>query len=142
MQKKQSIKIKKSWGVPPPRCHLYIYVFDHLKLLRTIPHYILSRISVDWCAQVILIPCVSIILSSLVFKSNCNLPKGYHYCYAGLDIIWLCSAAGCLHFVVHLFLLIYVPGRFFIMLWLPCFFISFPRGLPPLPPRTPQGVRI
>jgi len=88
-------------------CHVYIYAFDHVKVLRHIPACNFATMDVDWWAQAMLAPCCSLILSCLVFKANC---QGYGYCLKGPSLFWTCTMAWWVHLVLHLVLLIcFVP---------------------------------
>merc|ERR1719498_278527 len=50
--------------------HLYIYMLDHWHVLRIVPGCYFASDVIDWYAQVMLAPCVGLILSCLVFKSG------------------------------------------------------------------------
>jgi len=89
--------------------HAYIYLFDHLRVIKTIPKCIYSTMEVDWWAQWMLAPITATILSCLVFKANC---QDYGYCVAGMQLIEYCTAAWIFHFVMHVLLLIYVVPLF------------------------------
>merc|ERR1719447_2074711 len=52
--------------------HVIIYAIDHYKVLRCIPSCYYAQNNVDWWAQwMMCIPC-GLILSSAVFKANCQ----------------------------------------------------------------------
>jgi hypothetical protein len=90
--------------------HIYIYCYDHYKVLRIIPQIEFSTMVVDWWAQVMLAPCCGMILSCLVFKAS---GQGYFGIYIdGAALIITCSAAFALHCLVHILVLIYVVPRF------------------------------
>merc|ERR1719343_123286 len=75
-------------------CHMFIYAFDHWKVLRNIPACTYASMEVDWWAQFMFAPCISIILSALIFKANC---QGYGFCFEGYSLLAICT----LGFVVH-----------------------------------------
>lgn len=89
--------------------HVFIYAFDHYRVLRTIPSCIFASFDVEWCAQAMLAPCCGLILSVLVFKSNC---EGHGYCLQDKPLVAACTGAFILHTIVHWLLLIYVVPRF------------------------------
>jgi hypothetical protein len=85
--------------------HAWIYCFDHYKVLHCIPlTKIVSKEVDDW-AQVIMAGLCGMILSALVFKSNCEPYNMHGYCMQGYDLIYATVFAGVGHFVLHLFLL-------------------------------------
>jgi len=85
--------------------HVFIYFYDHCRVLRVVPKCTFSTNQVDYFCQAMLAPCTGIILSSLVFKANCH---GYGYCVEGPMVIAIPAAAWILHVVVHLFLVMVV----------------------------------
>jgi hypothetical protein len=90
--------------------HLIIYAFDHWRVLNTIPQCVFAMMDVDWWSQAMLAPCVSTILSCLVFKANCN---GYGYCITGWwPLVATCSYAWIAHLIFHLLVLRYVVPLF------------------------------
>lgn len=82
--------------------HVYIYLFDHLKVLKTIPACVYATMEVDWYAQWMLAPITATILSCLCFKANCQM---YGYCITGMALIEACTACWFAHFLLHWFLL-------------------------------------
>jgi len=89
--------------------HAYIYAFDKFKVLREIPACNYASFDIEWCCQHMLAPIVGIVASCFVFKANCE--PGFH-CIAGIPLLGLCSAAWCLHVVVHLLVLRFVVPLF------------------------------
>jgi len=89
--------------------HVYIYLFDQYRVLRSVPQCTFANIEVDWWSQVMLIPVCGMVLMCCVFKAN---RQGYGYYFEGNNIVWVSCAAFCIHFVVHLLLLIYVVPLF------------------------------
>lgn len=90
--------------------HSIIYAFDHWRVLNTIPQCVFAMMDVDWWSQAMLAPCVSTILSCLVFKANCN---GYGYCISGWwPLVATCFYAWCAHLIFHLVVLRYVVPLF------------------------------
>jgi hypothetical protein len=85
--------------------HLWIYCFDHYKVLHCIPLTKIVSKEVDEWAQVIMAALCGMILSALVFKSNCEPYNMHGYCMQGYDLIYATVFAGLGHFVLHLFLL-------------------------------------
>jgi hypothetical protein len=90
-------------------CHMFIYAFDHWKVLRNIPSCTYASIDVDWWAQAMFAPCIGVIASCLVFKANC---QNYGFCIQGMPLIGLCTVAWVLHCVVHMLILMYVVPTF------------------------------
>jgi hypothetical protein len=90
--------------------HIWIYMFDHWKVLRGIPTIRINTFAIDWWSQVMLIGCCAIIMSSLVFKANCAdlTVLGFSEDLYCLEDYWLISAttlAGVLSFAIHMILL-------------------------------------
>jgi hypothetical protein len=89
--------------------HIVIYLFDHWRVLDVIPNIKITSYQVDWWAQAMLGACCALILSSLVFKANCETYSGY--CIKDMKLISATPLAFVLHFVVHMLLLIYLVPR-------------------------------
>jgi hypothetical protein len=89
--------------------HVFIYCFDHWRVLRVIPACNFATIDVDWAAQALLAPCCGIILSCLIFKANC---QDYGYCLASWHLPVVCIIAFFLHCIVHLWILVNIVPRF------------------------------
>jgi len=89
--------------------HVYIYVFDQYRVLRSVPSCTFANMEVDWWSQVMLIPCCGMILMCCIFKAN---RQGYGYYMEGNSIVLLSVAGFFVHFVVHLLMLIYVVPLF------------------------------
>jgi len=89
--------------------HVWIYAFDHARVLRSIPACTFASYDVEWWCQALMAPIVAIMAACLVFKSNCE--PGYH-CVRGPTLILSCSAAWVLHTILHLFCLVYVLPKF------------------------------
>lgn len=90
--------------------HIWIYLFDHWRVLRAIPTVRINTFAIDWWSQVMLIGCCAIIMSSLVFKANCAdlTAIGFAeppYCMKDYKLLAVTTIAGVLSFVVHLVLL-------------------------------------
>mmetsp|Transcript_68021 Transcript_68021/g.172132 ORF Transcript_68021/g.172132 Transcript_68021/m.172132 type:complete len:974 (-) Transcript_68021:135-3056(-) len=89
--------------------HVWIYVFDHYRVLRSIPACTFASFDVEWWAQAIMAPIIGIMAACLVFKSNCE--PGYH-CLRGPSLILICFAGWLVHTVFHLIFLTYVVPKF------------------------------
>jgi len=85
--------------------HLYIYAFDHARVLRVIPKCNFADDTTDWWSRVMLAPCCGLILACAVFKGNC---QDFGYCRKGVTLFVYCSAVFVVHIVVHLSLLKFV----------------------------------
>jgi len=85
--------------------HVWIYAFDHFRVLRSIPACTFASFDVEWWAQALMAPIIGIIAACLVFKSNCE--PGYH-CLRGPPLILACTAGWFVHTIFHLICLIYV----------------------------------
>jgi hypothetical protein len=83
-------------------CHVYIYLFDHWKVLRGIPAVAYASMDIEWCAQAMMAPCCGLMLSCLVFKGNC---QDYGYCIGGAKLIEVTTLVFFIHCAVHLLLL-------------------------------------
>merc|ERR1719410_1439995 len=89
--------------------HVYIYCFDQYRVLRSVPACCFANNEVDWWSQVMIIPCVGMVLSCAIFKGN---KQGYGYYYEGNSIVPVCTWAFCIHCFVHYLLLVYVVPLF------------------------------
>jgi len=88
--------------------HMYIYCFDHWKVLSAIPKVIYANGNVDWYSQWLMAPITAVLAMALAFKAN---GEGL-YEVTGIAIILLCAGAWILHTVVHTALLVYVVPMF------------------------------
>jgi hypothetical protein len=89
--------------------HVYIYAFDHWRVLRGIPACVFASYDIEWYCQAMLAPIIGVMASCLVFKSNCE-PGAM--CLQGFPLIFSCCVAWVLHVVAHLAVLTYVVPRF------------------------------
>jgi len=89
--------------------HIYIYLFDHMRVLRTIPTCTFASMDVDWWSQVALIPLCGMVLACCIFKAN---RQGYGILLEGNDIVKVCGVAFFGHALLHLALLVYVVPLF------------------------------
>merc|ERR1719437_306259 len=89
--------------------HVWIYVFDHYRVLRAIPACTFASYSIEWWAQAMLAPIMGVIVSCLVFKSNCE--PGYH-CFEGNSLIAICSAGWFVATALHIACLTYLIPLF------------------------------
>jgi len=94
--------------------HLFIYAFDHWRVLRAIPNCMFASLDIDWWAQAMLAPCCGLIASCLVFKSQNQ--RGLDWAKSEFLGVWgnaaFCSAAFAGHVVVHMLMLVYVVPLF------------------------------
>jgi len=90
-------------------CHCWIYVFDHARVLRSIPSCTFATMQIDWWSQAMLAPCTAMTLSCLIFKAN---GQGFGFEIKGDWIVLACFIAFVVHITVHLLLLIYVVPMF------------------------------
>jgi len=86
--------------------HAYIYAFDHWKILRNIPSCSIASMDIDWWCQALLIPCIGLMASCLVFKWNCDPDVVDRL--EGTPLILACSVAFVAHCIVQGLLLCYV----------------------------------
>lgn len=86
--------------------HVYIYGYDHYRVLRSIPQCEFASLNVDWWAQWLLtVPC-GIIIAAAVYKWAVDTK---HHTW-GYGIVYLTSAAFIGHVLVHTALLVwFVP---------------------------------
>jgi len=89
--------------------HVWIYIVDHVKVLRCVVDCHFSSMEVDWWSQVLLVPCCGLILSCVVFKANTG---EYGYYLEGGKIGVAMGAAFAAHVIVHLLMLLYVVPLF------------------------------
>jgi len=122
--------------------HIYLYVFDHYRVLRSITACDFAGKNIDWWAQwVMCIPC-GIVLACYVYKSNCggfmndvSEPSAHsehkpedggdtmNICEEGSGLVLRCLLAFICHVIVHTVLLLFL---------VPCF------GRKQAPPRDEQ----
>jgi len=89
--------------------HLYIYGYDHWRLLRAVPYFCLSSDTLSaWATALLSVP-LGILASTVVFKLNC---LGDFPCKPDHQIYMLCAAAFAIHIVVHMLLLAFVVPLF------------------------------
>merc|ERR1740121_2260365 len=69
--------------------HVYIYAFDHWKVLSAIPRVIYANGNVDWYSQWMMAPITATLASCLAFKANCH---DFGFCVKGNYIIALCTS--------------------------------------------------
>eukprot|EP00928_Gymnodinium_smaydae_P036705 TRINITY_DN25617_c0_g1_i1.p1 TRINITY_DN25617_c0_g1~~TRINITY_DN25617_c0_g1_i1.p1 ORF type:complete len:1144 (-),score=266.30 TRINITY_DN25617_c0_g1_i1:22-3390(-) len=82
--------------------HMFIYAYDHYRLLRSVPACDFASMDVDWWATwMFSIPC-GLLLSCAVFKANCQ-PD--HHCVTGIWLILKCTAAFIFHVILHTWVL-------------------------------------
>jgi len=89
--------------------HIYIYIFDHLRILRAIPACMYASYDVEWWAQAMMAPILGVVAACTVFKGNCE--PGYH-CTTGAPLILLCCLGWLVSTVFHMLCLIYVIPKF------------------------------
>lgn len=99
---------------------VYIYAYDHYRVLRAVPAFSISSMRTDWVAQLMLaVPC-GLLLSCALYKANCVEglepfhPTGilaqasrdtFGHCKEGEMLVLKCAAAFGLHLFVHIFTL-------------------------------------
>jgi len=90
--------------------HLFIYAYDHYRVLRCIPDCDFATFDVEWCAQWLLsIPC-GMLLSCAVFKAHCEETV---QCWNNQDqLVERCLVLFFMHIVVHTLILVYVVPVF------------------------------
>lgn len=90
--------------------HVWIYVFDHYRILRAIPACMYASYDVEFAAQAILAAIIGIIAACLVMKSNCRWYAPH--CLKGLPLILACVAAWLVHVILHILVLKFVIPMF------------------------------
>mmetsp|Transcript_28064 Transcript_28064/g.60937 ORF Transcript_28064/g.60937 Transcript_28064/m.60937 type:complete len:1021 (+) Transcript_28064:210-3272(+) len=85
--------------------HLWIYAFDHYRVLRSVPACTFAAYDIEWWCQAMLAPIMGIIASCLAFKGNCEPGM---YCLTGFPLIATCSFAWLMHTIFHTACLIYL----------------------------------
>lgn len=83
--------------------HIYIYVYDHYRVLRVVPRATFSSMNIDFCAQALLAPACGILLVAIIFKGNCM--AGSYYCLDAAPLLSTCFFAFLAHCAIHIFLL-------------------------------------
>jgi len=85
--------------------HAYIYVFDHCRVIRTIPKCVYASIDVDWWGCWMMAPITALIPMCLLFKANC---QDYGYCMKGIPLVEAMCATYVAHCVFHTLVLVFV----------------------------------
>jgi len=89
-------------------CHLWIFIYDHYRVLRAVPEFYYSDDVVDKTAnQIMAIPC-AVIAGCVVFKSNCQ--PGYH-CVADERLFPLSFLAVFAHILLHWTVLAWIQRK-------------------------------
>mmetsp|Transcript_42834 Transcript_42834/g.118397 ORF Transcript_42834/g.118397 Transcript_42834/m.118397 type:complete len:1152 (+) Transcript_42834:168-3623(+) len=92
--------------------HVYIYCYDHYRVLRSIPACDFASFDVDWWAQWMLtLPC-GVLLSCVAYKATQASCSEYYHCVNFNVKVALCLGLFLLHVVVHTLILLYVVPRF------------------------------
>jgi hypothetical protein len=89
-------------------CHIYIYRWDHYRTLRHVPRCVYADFSVERTADLLLSAPCGLILSCMVYKSNCHSDV---HCTNSNMIFVYCALALCCHVVVHCALVLTVVPR-------------------------------
>jgi len=90
--------------------HIWIYMFDSYKVLRSISACCFASMQVDQMACWMLsIPC-GLILGSALFKANCM--EGSPFCLNGVSVVILFIVATIAHILLHSVLLWFVVPKF------------------------------
>jgi len=89
--------------------HVYIYLFDHYKVLREIPSCKYASYDIEWWAQALFAPIIGVMAACFMFKANCE--PGFH-CTTGAPLILLCCLGWLVHVVIHMLVLLYVVPMF------------------------------
>jgi len=79
---------------------LWIYLYDHWKVLRAVPKCDFAAYDIEWYCQAMLCPVVGLICSCLYYKSNCYSNSLMGHCHQGVSLFVWC----CLMFFAHTFL--------------------------------------
>lgn len=87
---------------------IWIYVYDHWRILRAVPATDYTTYLVEWCAQATFAPICGLILACLVLKSYCDED---HNCIKP-EVGVLCVYAFVGHTTLHIFLLRFVVPLF------------------------------
>merc|ERR1719198_224726 len=90
--------------------HVWIYAFDHWKVLRNIPQCTYVSMQIDIWAQLAWAPINGIILSCLIFKMNAW--EGSVLNLSGATLVMYCALAWLVHTVLHIVLIIYLVPMF------------------------------
>jgi hypothetical protein len=100
--------------------HIFIYAYDHVRILRLIPTCDFATHDVAWWAEwMFSMPC-GILLSCTAFKANCQdlaalpgpLPRSTHCWESDAQLIDAMVSLFVLHVVVHTLVLLYVVPLF------------------------------
>lgn len=90
--------------------HIWIYAYDHSRVLGSIPSCDFATMSVDWWAQWMLSIPLATLLACTIFKANCN--KDAIHCLQDEPVVWWCAAAFFGHIILHSIVLVTIVPRF------------------------------
>jgi hypothetical protein len=98
--------------------HMFIYAFDHWRVLYSVPTCKFSKISADWWSQWMCSIPIGLILSCIVFKAHTedlDEDENYgtrHYTKQREGVVLKCTIAFVVHVIVHTLVLIYIVPCF------------------------------
>eukprot|EP00930_Biecheleria_cincta_P052750 TRINITY_DN3801_c1_g1_i1.p1 TRINITY_DN3801_c1_g1~~TRINITY_DN3801_c1_g1_i1.p1 ORF type:complete len:1019 (-),score=135.26 TRINITY_DN3801_c1_g1_i1:434-3490(-) len=87
---------------------IWIYVFDHWRILRVVPATDYTTYEVEYCAQASFAPICGLLFSCLVLKSYCDENRSC----SKPEVGWLCVYAFVGHTTLHILLLRFVVPLF------------------------------
>merc|ERR1712048_303122 len=90
--------------------HVFVYVYDKYRVLRSVPGFCFAGNSADECAQGILVLPCALMAACIVFKGNCLALSPF--CFEGYWLTVACVLAFTLHVVAHLSILKHVVPKF------------------------------
>jgi len=90
--------------------HIWIYAYDHSRVLGSIPSCDYATMDVEWWAQWMLCIPLAMLLACTIFKANCN--KDAIHCVQDEPVIWWCMSAFFGHIILHTIVLVFLVPRF------------------------------
>jgi len=99
--------------------HIYIYAFDHYRVLRSITACDFASMNIDWWAQWFMcIPC-GVVLMCYIYKSNCEgevvkdkMRSTSEFCEQGSGLVLKCFLAFIGHMILHTVILVFLVPCF------------------------------
>jgi len=92
--------------------HVYIYFYDHYRVLRCVPGFNYASATIDKCALRLLAVPLGLAVVALIIKRNTDTCDDGRLCLRGKYLWFLCFDVFCVHLAVHWICLDFIVPRF------------------------------
>jgi len=92
--------------------HVYIYFYDHYRVLRCVPGFNYASATIDKCALRLLAVPLGLAVVALIVKRNTDTCDDGRLCLRGKYLWFLCFDVFCVHLAVHWICLDFIVPRF------------------------------